>query len=261
MPNRLPFDACPLCDGEDATEVAISDCSRHPMYRAGLPASMRWLRCDACMHVFVDGYFSPEALALLFSDTQPMQVPGHEAGRARLVWARVVEEVARLHDGLGGRWLDVGFGNGALLATAAEFGYQAVGLDLRTDSVERMRAFGFEAHQRDLIDYRAETPFSVISLADVLEHMPFPRPALRKAHELLSPGGLLFLSMPNMDAFIWKLLDSRGENPYWWEIEHLHNFGRQRLYGLLRAAGFEPCRYGVSERYVACMEVIARRVG
>jgi SAM-dependent methyltransferase len=154
----------------------------------------------------------------------------------------------------------VGFGSGALLTTAAEFGYEAVGLDLRRSSVEQMRAFGYEAHCLDLDHFHPETPFDVVSMADVLEHMPFPRKALARVHALMADQALLFVSMPNQDAFVWKMLDRAGENPYWPEIEHLHNFGRARLYDLLREEGFEPCRYGISQRYVACMEVIARRV-
>lgn len=34
----------------------------------------------------------------------------------------------------------------------------------------------------------------------------------------------------------------------------------RRLYELLEEHGFEPLHYSVSERYRACMEVIARRV-
>jgi SAM-dependent methyltransferase len=260
MQARIPYDTCPLCDCDEATQVAIADCSRHPMYKPSLPATMRWLRCDRCLHVFVEGYFTDAALADLFADTQPMQTPGHEIAHARGVWAKVVEDVARLRPGLGGRWLDVGFGSGALLTTAAEFGYEAVGLDLRQSSVEQMRAFGYEAHCLDLDNFHPQTPFDVVSMADVLEHMPFPRKALARAHALMADGALLFVSMPNQDAFVWKMLDRSGENPYWPEIEHLHNFGRTRLYDLLRDEGFEPCRYGISERYVACMEVIARRV-
>ena len=260
MHARIAFESCPLCQGEEATQIAVADCTRHPMYKPALPASMRWLRCDACQHIFVEGYFSEAALAVLFSDTQAMQVPGHEVGRARLTWAKVVEDVARLQPELGGRWLDVGFGSGALLTTAAEFGYRTVGLDLRANSVERMQRFDYEARRCDLESYQASERFDVVSFADVLEHMPYPRAALEKARQLLTPNGLLFVSMPNFDAFVWKVLDARGENPYWAEIEHLHNFGRERLYALLRQSGFEPCRYGVSERYIACMEVIARVV-
>jgi predicted SAM-dependent methyltransferase len=96
-------------------------------------------------------------------------------------------------------------------------------------------------------------------MADVLEHMPFPRPALAHAHEIMNDGGLLFVSMPNSDSFLWRSLDAAERNPYWAEIEHYHNFGRRRLYRLLEQHGFVPRRYGVSYRYVACMEVIAQK--
>jgi 2-polyprenyl-3-methyl-5-hydroxy-6-metoxy-1,4-benzoquinol methylase len=36
-------------------------------------------------------------------------------------------------------------------------------------------------------------------MADVLEHMPFPKTGLAAAHRLRRPDGVLFLSMPNMD--------------------------------------------------------------
>jgi 2-polyprenyl-3-methyl-5-hydroxy-6-metoxy-1,4-benzoquinol methylase len=158
-----------------------------------------------------------------------------------------------------GRWLDVGFGNGALLTTAAEFGFDVVGLDLRESCVRMMQEFGYEAHALEFESYGPNDPFDVISMADVLEHMPFPRPALRHAWALLREGGILFLSMPNSDSFLWKFLTRQGANPYWGEIEHYHNFGRQRLYALLLECAFEPVHYGVSERYRACMEVLARK--
>jgi protein O-GlcNAc transferase len=249
---RTPYDACPLCDHEDATDLGWADCSRHALYDPRLPRAMRWLSCDGCAHVFVDGYFDDAALAVLLAATHAGQTPGHDAA--------IVREGSRLRGGDGGRWLDVGFGNGALLTTADEFGYDVVGLDLRTSSVERMRAAGVEAHAVDLAVFAPTGgPFDVISMADVLEHMPFPRRALARAHTLLAEGGHLFLSMPNMDAAAWRALDAARQNPYWAEIEHLHNFGRRRLHALLRAHGFDPVRYDVSQRYVASMEIVARR--
>jgi len=255
---RLPFDSCPLCGGEDAEEIGVASCAQHPLYRRELPATMRWVRCDRCAHVFVDGYFDDAALAVLFSHAHPSQLPGRPTLDGRGVSAKIVEDVSLARGEWSGRWLDVGFGSGALLATAAEFGYDAVGLDLRDESVARMRELGFEAHREDLLTYAPAAPFDVIAMADVLEHMPFPKPALRRARELLRPGGALFLSMPNMDSFAWKQLDREKRNPYWGELKHLHNFGRARLHALLEEMGFEPLRYGISQRYVACMEVVAR---
>ena len=99
----------------------------------------------------------------------------------------------------------------------------------------------------------------MISMADVLENLPFPKPALLAAHGLLSEGGVLFVSMSNRDAFAWHALDEQQRNPYSGDIEHLHNFGRERLYQLLDECGFAPFHYGISERHCACMEVLARK--
>jgi protein O-GlcNAc transferase len=91
-----------------------------------------------------------------------------------------------------GAWLDVGFGNASLLFTAEGWGFVPVGLDLRRANVEALQRTGIEAHCRDLASLEGEARFSVISMADVLEHMPFPREGLTAARRLLAPGGILF---------------------------------------------------------------------
>ena len=255
---RVPYAGCPLCEAPGGVEVMVADCSGHELYKAPLPRTQRWLRCPRCGHVYVDGYFAPEALQRLNSRTQKRQVPRQDVEDQRFAWASLLETVGALRPAPGGRWLDVGFGSGALMTTAAEFGYEVAGIDLRAESVRLLREAGFDAQAVALDDYRATAPFDVVSMADVLEHMPFPRRALRRAGELLRTGGLLVLSMPNADAFVWQHATRQGANPYWGEIEHYHNFGRKRLIALLEECGFELVRYGVSFRYRMCMELIAR---
>lgn len=223
---------------------------------------MRWLRCGNCRHSFTDGYWSQAALELIFASVHPQQLPGADPHGGRRMTARMVEKVLRHSPPVvvgGGRWLDVGFGAGALLGTAEEYGYSVVGLDLRSQVVALMNLDGIEAYQTAFEDYRPEAPLQIISMADVLEHMPFPLSALRHAHTLLGQDGLLFLSMPNSDCYAWRMLDRVNGNPYWGELEHYHNFGKHRLYTLLCQHGFEPVEYGVSERYYLCMEIIARK--
>jgi len=258
---RIRYLACPLCDATESVEFMIGDCSGHPLYKPSLPKEQLWLECRTCGHVYVEGYFGPTALSILFSGSIPSQVPGYEIEVQRDIWSRVVDTVSGLRPSPGGRWLDVGFGNGSLLTTAAEFGYDVVGLDLREENVRLMHEFGYEAHSIDLDEYHTNEPFDVVSMADVLEHMPFPKRALQRARDLLRPEGILFLSMPNADSFVWQILTLNGVNPYWGEIEHYHNFGRKRLYTLLGECGFQAVRYRVSVRYRACMEVIARNSG
>jgi protein O-GlcNAc transferase len=256
---RIPYAGCPLCEARDTDQVAIADCSGHELYKPPLPRTLRWLRCRACEHVFVDGYFSPEALKILFSKTHDDQRPGHDIERQRYAWAGVLDAVGALRAFAAGRWLDIGFGSGALLTTAAEFGYRVAGIDLREESVRLMREAGYDVQLAELGAYRAAEPFDVVSMADVLEHLPFPKRALQQARELLRPDGVLFLSMPNADAFVWDATTRAGTNPYWSEIEHYHNFGRRRLTALLEECGFAVLRYGVNFRYRMGMELFSRR--
>jgi SAM-dependent methyltransferase len=255
--DRDLYAACPLCDGIELDRVATVNWSGSPQFartRNRLSPLMHWKRCRRCGHIFTDGYFRPEAYSILMEGANAGQVFGQDFEQYRVISARMIEKVLPFADR--GRWLDVGFGNGSLLLTAKEYGFEVVGCDLRAASVDAIRAVGIEAHCTDITQLQA-APVKVISMADVLEHMPFPKLGLRAAHRLLEPGGVLFVSMPNSESPAWDILTRANANPYWGEIEHYHNFGRSRLFSLLEEMGFRPLRYGISERYRVCMEVIA----
>ena len=257
MFQRIAYASCPLCESKDTEELRVGNCTDHPLYNAEFPPLMMWLKCRTCSHVYTDGYWSNEALAELFKGTQENQVLCSDMEIARQRSANIIDKVVRF-TGINGKWLDVGFGNGSLLFTALEYGFEPVGLELRPEAAERMTAHGIRSYAKDICELEGEGEFRVISMADVLEHMPFPIPALQAARRLLKPDGVLFLSMPNMGAPVWAYYDAQKANSYWHEIEHYHNFSRLRLYDLLFKADFTPIRYGVSERYTMCMEVIAR---
>jgi len=257
MQERIPFGKCPLCECPELANAARGDVSGHPLYHPSLERIVQWKRCTACGHVFTQGYFSDEALKLVFRSTHENQQAGSDLEKQRYLSAHIVEKV--LPYASSGTWLDVGFGNGSLLFTAQEYGFTPLGLDLRAENVKAMAALGIEAHCKDLSELSMDGACAVISMADVLEHAPYPTKTLQAARRLLSDTGVLFVSLPNMESMVWTTMDRQRANPYWAEIEHYHNFGRTRLYALLAEMGFEPVRYGISERYRAGMEVIARK--
>lgn len=256
---RIAYQACPLCECGDIPPIARADCSHHPLYDPALPRFMTWLQCRACGHVFTEGWFTEAACDIVFAKVHDNQKLGWQVEQQRPVSARMVRRVARFVPD--GAWLDVGFGNGSLVFTADEFGYEAVGIDLRRDNVEALKQRGYEAHCVSLERLDQPGRYSVISMADVLEHMPFPKAGLEEARRLLRPRGLLFLSMPNADSPLWRFMNEASANPYWGELEHYHNFGRKRLTALLDEHGFNVIEYDISERYRACMELIALKQG
>ena len=256
-PIRTLYKSCPLCDSGDIAEYKKADPRGHKLYHPILGNSMTWNRCGACTHVFTEGYFTPEAEQAIFSKTHDNQKVGHDLEQQRYVSARMVDRVIPYVDS--GYWLDVGFGNASLLFTAHEYGFTPVGTDLRQENVKALQDWNIEAHCKTLDQLDHMGRYSVISLADVLEHIPFPAEGLKDVYRLLNNQGVVLISMPNTDSIMWQNMDKIKLNPYWREIEHYHNFGRSRLYKLLEDCGFEPVRYGVSERYRACMEIIARK--
>jgi hypothetical protein len=72
----LRFSRCPLCDTPaDSAEVfKVADASSHPAYRPELPASMRWLRCQSCGHIFTESYRNEQGDAVLYSSALPHQL-------------------------------------------------------------------------------------------------------------------------------------------------------------------------------------------
>jgi SAM-dependent methyltransferase len=235
----------------------IGDCSEHPSYDKSLSSELHWKKCHECSHVFTDGYYTPEVCDIIFSKVPEGVEVGYQIEQQRPISARMIERVLPFVSS--GHWVDVGFGNGSLLFTAQEYGFTPIGIDLRPDSVTMLASLGIQARCEDLTELKLDAECAVISMMDVLEHMPYPRQGLEAAERLLSSDGVLFLSMPNSENVLWDLLDKVDANPYWSQMEHYHNFSRSRLYDLLRESGFEPTRYGVSERYRVGMEVVAAK--
>lgn len=263
--ERTAYTACPLCRSAEIREFARVDCTGHARWRPPLEPFMTWMTCGGCGHQFTAGYFTPEALGVLFQSTNDEQIVGVGIEAQRIISAKMVERVVERVGLPDGRlWLDVGFGNGSLLLTAKEFGFGVLGIDLRQKNVEDIRTLGVPAHhgtlESTLRDVAFESRPTVISMADVVEHEPFPIESLRSARALIAESGALLISMPNSGAPLWHYWNSNGINPYWREIEHYHNFTRERLYRVLELTGFKPVHYAISERYRCCMEVLALAV-
>jgi SAM-dependent methyltransferase len=245
--------------------VLTLNCSGHAMWQAPLEPLITWVTCGQCEHIFTEGYYTDEALTILFENTQNQQKVGIDLEYHRLISAKLVDRVVNALGPPNERlWLDVGFGNGSLLMTANEFGFDVFGVDLRKKSVEDIGNLGIPAHHgnlksaADTLEFKSKP--TVISMADVVEHEPFPRDVLRCARELINEPGILLISMPNASAPLWGFLNATNQNAYWREIEHYHNFTRESLYDELQKAGFRPLHYAVSDRYRCGMEVLAEIV-
>ena len=159
--ERIRYTACPLCQSTDIRALATVNCTGHAMWREPLEPYISWVECGSCDHVFTEGYFTEAALDhIARQHPRYMQVVGNDIEYHRNISAkmvqRVVEALGLPDDRL---WLDIGFGNGSLLMTAKEFGFEVFGIDLRKKNVEDLQELGIPAHHGTLASAIAEVAF------------------------------------------------------------------------------------------------------
>ncbi|HMC91875.1 MAG TPA: class I SAM-dependent methyltransferase [Allosphingosinicella sp.] len=138
----------------------------------------------------------------------------------------------------GNRLLDAGCGNGDFLAVAADLGFAAKGLDPDPAAVAVAQSRGFDV-RRGGLPGSGETmgAFDHVLLSHVLEHLAEPVAALAEARSLLTPGGRLWLSLPNRAS-----AGLRRFGGHWRGLEpprHFALFDPPRLRSLLAALSFE----------------------
>jgi 2-polyprenyl-3-methyl-5-hydroxy-6-metoxy-1,4-benzoquinol methylase len=87
-----------------------------------------------------------------------------------------------------------------------------------------------------------DAPFDVVVCADVLEHLPRPEALLARIREWLAPGGLLFVSLPNIANVSVRAGLLLGQFSYAekgiLDRTHLRFYTRRSARDLLEEAGF-----------------------
>lgn len=247
---------CPLCGSAMYRALNVLAPDGDAASHTGLVSGRSWHVCDECEHAFATGNVGSEAAPAMRSVLRG----GLEKCRALV--APLIRAVAR-HIGAracGTAWLDIGASDGALLLTAAEWGFEPLSLCVQSQDGADLRRLGIETHVRPLEDFDAAGRFGVISFDDQLPRQSDPGRALTAAHRLLTQDGLLVLTMPNKDAPAFKCLEAESTS-CWRDIARHHMFGRARLFALLREHGFAPLEYRVSAHIQLGMDVIARRLG
>jgi len=140
----------------------------------------------------------------------------------------------------GRRLLDVGAYCGIFVDVAREAGFAAEGLELSRWAVREARAVGIPVRNETIVEAaRTGGRYDVLTLWDVIEHLPDPRQELLAAAELLRPGGEIHVS--TIDA---RSLFARALGPRWpWLMEmHVVYFDRRTLPRLLEETGFRVLR-------------------
>lgn len=202
-------------------------------YRFRLPI---W-KCKKCGHGVTEfGVSAGEITAWYKRHELDTVFLADEAGRRRTA-AQVLRRIESLREGKG-TLLDIGAGPGLFVSEARRRGWRAEGVEPSDASRSFARdRLGVELQAggiKELGDIPAAS-YDVVTLFDVIEHLPEPVAAMREVGRILVPGGTLVIVAPKFDSWLAYFLGKR-----WYSIfpAHLHYFTDLSLGHALEESGF-----------------------
>jgi len=138
-----------------------------------------------------------------------------------------------------GRLLDVGCATGFFLDLARSNGWEVIGSEVSDFSARYARqTLGLDVRLGTLKQLRFEDQaFDVVTMWDVIEHVPDPLGELCEVWRILRDGGVLSIITPDVGSLVARLLGSRWEE-FRRVREHVYFFSRPTMCETLRRAGF-----------------------
>lgn len=195
-------------------------------------------RCAACGFGFVANRPTPEYLGDYYRARGTEHADGADPTFSRSL-SRLAKRVAELTPNRG-RSLDVGCGNGSFSFHLHRAGFRPVLMDVAPEKGKFGRDLPGAEYVMGLFEDYHDGPFSVIVMSQVLEHALSPADWIRHAYDLLEPGGILWIALPNF-AGAFRILGTR--DPFICPPQHLNFFTRRSLDAALCAGGLTPVRF------------------
>ena len=139
-----------------------------------------------------------------------------------------------------GGWLDVGCGAGALMRAAARHGWTPIGTEVAPGAAKAVRAQGLQVYLGALQELPlAPGSFDVVSLLEVIEHVPEPAALMADIARMVRPGGAVYMTTPHGYGVSARLLRAH------WSVvgppQHLQLFSTRGVVELLRRVGLRVC--------------------
>lgn len=220
---------CSICKSQKSKKIFCKD-------------NFTFHRCMLCDHVYINPMPTEDELSVFYT-TEYFDVGksrGYEQGYEKFgelqrnSLQKILRNINCLMPGAKSL-LDIGCAYGVFMSFAQQFGLKVEGIELsKSASDYAIKNYSLSVHHGTLNTYiqmNSEVRFDVITMLDVLEHLSNPRNAIQIASNLLVPGGILVVKVPNISSLRAKI-----EGERWRQIkppEHIQYFSKRSIEYLL----------------------------
>lgn len=210
------------------------------------------LRCELCIATHVFPLPSEPALThwyatQFYEREKPGMIERYQ--RDALWWARCMHgpvldtcfAALGCSPGTRPQILDVGAGPGLLLDEAKRRGWVTAAIEPSPLCCEMLALNGHAIHQGGVVDLPRGATYDVVTMWECLEHLPHPEEALLKVYDLLRPGGVVAVVVPNDWNPIQLEACAKLGLPHYWVAppQHLFMWTPKTLQLQVRRAGFQ----------------------
>ena len=240
-------EACPLCGGKDAQVLraatypsGASLAMLQSAYSASSDSSLldQVVECRGCRMVYISPRLDAQLIQSGYENVEDPVFVAQNPQRIK-TFSRSVERLLKQTglDPQGKRLLDVGCAGGAFPAAARQFGFEVAGVEpSQWLSAYARREYGLDVRQGILqAGMFPEHSFDVISLWDVIEHVPDPHAVFTLVRSLLKPDGYLWVNYPDIGSIAARLMGWKW--PFWLSV-HLHYYRRPTIAQQIGRGGF-----------------------
>jgi len=134
-----------------------------------------------------------------------------------------------------GSFLELGSNIGFTANIAHQNGFDVIACEINDNC--RALSLLINSEIKHVKDYFALSEnFNIITMLDVLEHFPNPEKALLKAKELLNPGGIIYIQLPNVRSNAARFFGD--EWSFYAPPDHSFHFTPDTLISFLRRNGY-----------------------
>ena len=244
--EEVPCDLCGSTEIDVLRPAAPETRSSHDLVRifrasSDVPLVDRLVRCKTCDLVFVSPRVHAPTIVASYAEGEDATFVSQAKARER-TFDRSVDRIEALTGGPASVF-DIGTAGGSFLASARARGWRVDGCEPnKWLAAWGKKHYGIDIRPGPLTDQALEgAQYDVVTLWDVVEHLPRPSEIIARAKQMVKPGGYLILTFPDVRSPSARVLGR-----FWPFLSsvHLFYFSKVTMGRMLKNAGFEVVRTG-----------------